>query len=219
MRKVLTLALVAVGCVAVATPGSAQDRPAMWAGAYAGLNLGGVATKFQRDDTSIKEYNGGLVGGRLGYNFQSSSWVYGVELDGTVQFGERKTNVDHTVGFVTPHTHTDRLSLPVMGDVRARLGYAFGPTLVYGFAGVGAAQLKRSSETKSATQTITSESSKSHGAVVFGVGAAYKFSPQFSGDLEVARYQVGETLGKVFDMNNGVFQSTSVRAGLSYHFN
>jgi opacity protein-like surface antigen len=91
--------------------------------------------------------------------------------------------------------------------------------LVYAFGGVGAAKFKWSEEYRSATVNITDSWSKMYGAFVFGLGGAYKFSKQFSGDLEITRYQIGETLSKSFDYTNGVVTSVSVRAGLSYHFN
>jgi outer membrane immunogenic protein len=219
MRKILMLAAtLAVGCMSASLPSTAQGRPDMWAGAYAGINLGQGKNSFRYDDVASDLFNGVVAGGRLGYNLQSANWVYGVELNGSAQFGQRKLVVDHTY-YYTPHTHTDKLSVPLLGDVRGRLGYAFGSTLLYGFGGLGAIQRKTSSEYNSASFNTASTSSKAYTGMVFGAGAAYKFSSQLSADLEIARYQIGQTFAKSFDYGNGVLTPVVARAGISYHFN
>ena len=217
MHKIV-MTMAAVAACLTSSSSWAQSRPDIWSGAYAGLQIGGAENTLQSDKSKFDLYTGTVVGGRLGYNFQGGNLVYGVEANGSAQFGERKDVVNHS-NFPTPHRHEYRASIPVLGDVRGKIGYALGSGLVYAFAGVAVAQLRFIEEYHSAAVNTSSGTSKSHGGVVFGFGAAYKFSNQVSGDLEVSRYQIGETLTKSFDYANGVFTPVGVRAGLNYHFN
>lgn len=72
----------------------------------------------------------GAIGGvHVGYNMQSGAIVYGVEADYSWA-GGRQTS---TFGYVddTSQTVGFRSGLNQLGTVRARLGYAMGPTLLY----------------------------------------------------------------------------------------
>jgi outer membrane immunogenic protein len=77
--------------------------PADWSGFYLGVN-GGIANE-----------KGVLVGGTIGYNYQSGPWVLGVEAD-----------LDATWANV---------AAPGLGTVRGRIGYAFGQVMPYFTAG------------------------------------------------------------------------------------
>ncbi len=105
--------LVASGLTVFASQLSAQD----WSGGYAGLQFGGSDI-----DTSIAAPgDGGSVGGFAGYNFQSGSLVYGVELDfdkTDYDIGPGAAMVDDTL------------------RVKGRLGTEVGNGLLYGTAGV-----------------------------------------------------------------------------------
>ena len=102
--------LAAVLAIAAATPlalpstaADAADMPAKapaartynWGGCYIGLNGGGASSHECWDltsnngvvfPTSVREgchnATGGLVGGQIGYRWQSTNWVFGVEAQG-----------------------------------------------------------------------------------------------------------------------------------------
>jgi outer membrane immunogenic protein len=212
-------ALVVATTIVAALPASAQGRPTIWSGAYGGINAGGIGNRFTTENNTNSFYTGSAVGGQLGYNFQNGDWVYGVELDGTAQFGEQKLVTDHTRFFI-PHTHELRTSIPFLASARARVGYSFGSALIFVSGGVAAGQYKSSVEYHSVALNVTEfSSSKTHTGAVFGLGAAYKFSTQFSGTIEAQRYQIGESFSKAFDYSTGVYTPVVVRAGLNYHFN
>ena len=84
------------------------ERPSIWHGLYGGAHLGHA-------DASGDD---GLVGGvQLGYNWQASHIVYGVEGDISLSGSD---------------------SIDWLGSVRGRLGYLLLPNLlIYGTAGVG----------------------------------------------------------------------------------
>jgi outer membrane immunogenic protein len=85
-----------------------QELPSIWSGLYGGAHLG----------YADANYDDGVVGGfQLGYNWQSSAIVYGVEGDVSL------TSAD---------------SADWLASARGRLGYLLQPSLLlYGTAGVG----------------------------------------------------------------------------------
>lgn len=81
--------------------------PIVWAGFYAGVNLGAAFDDNEDSDTVL------IGGGHLGYNWQGpSNLVVGIE--GDVDFAD---DIDY------------------LATIRGRLGYAFGPTLAYATGG------------------------------------------------------------------------------------
>lgn len=85
-----------------------QELPPIWSGLYGGVHLG----------YADADYDDGVIGGvQLGYNWQSSAIVYGVESDISL------TSAD---------------SVDWLASARGRLGYLLQPSLLlYGTAGVG----------------------------------------------------------------------------------
>jgi outer membrane immunogenic protein len=106
------LGLSATAAVADGVPRTApiyhQELPSIWSGLYGGVHLG----------YADAEYDNGVLGGvQLGYNWQSSAIVYGVEGDISL------TSAD---------------SVDWLASARGRLGYLLQPSLLlYGTAGVG----------------------------------------------------------------------------------
>lgn len=94
----------------------------------------GVFGKDQRDIDA----EGWLAGGQVGFNVQSGSVVWGVEIDGAW------SNAEESKAFVTP----DKLykwdittRLDNLGTIRGRLGYLVTPSiLLYGTAGLAFGQ-------------------------------------------------------------------------------
>jgi outer membrane immunogenic protein len=105
------LGLSATAAVADGVYGAApsyREMPSIWSGLYGGFHLG----------YADANYDDGVVGGvQIGYNWQSSAIVYGVEGDISL------TSAD---------------SVDWLASARGRLGYLLQPNLLlYGTAGVG----------------------------------------------------------------------------------
>jgi outer membrane immunogenic protein len=119
--------------------GSLKDAPYApppysWTGAY-----WGVQTGYVRDNNSDVPwgdfgnpltnndgplvYNGWVLGGHLGYNFQRGSFVYGVE--GDIEWTSAEGDDEDRGG------HTNGIDGNWMGSIRARVGFARGPSLFY----------------------------------------------------------------------------------------
>jgi outer membrane immunogenic protein len=132
--------------LALATTSSqaiAQGNTHNWSGFY----IGGFATEGSADtrhcDNGICaatwprfDAGGHAFGVALGYNYQVSSWVAGLELDWS------RGNLDGAApsgggfGCIT----TCFTNIYAIGTVRARAGYAFGSLLAYGTIGVAVAE-------------------------------------------------------------------------------
>ena len=169
-----------------------------WSGFYAGVNLGyGWATG---------DLSGAIGGGQVGYNWQSGALVLGVEGDFQAS-GQRRSE---TIGAFTVDE-----KMPWFGTVRGRIGYAAGPWLLYGTAGVGWINYKLS--VSSGGASVSDDTTKA--AFVGGAGVEYMFAPNWSVKLEYLYLDTGDTtvtlLGTTF---SGRAKDNIVRAGLNYHF-
>lgn len=117
-----------------------KDAPYVvnWAGGYAGVNIGGVTGNLDAKDKDF--LNGGAsyslsdtaaIGGlQIGFNFQSGNFVFGVEGDfGYADLSARKFDP------LSAGTTYSQLDNGAYGDMTGRIGYSFGPVLIYGKGG------------------------------------------------------------------------------------
>ena len=223
MRKFL-MTMAAVAACAASSSAWAQGRPDIWAGAYAGLQIGGASNQFWYKSELTGNYdssgyfNGAEVGGHIGFNWQSGGFVYGIEVDAASQFGKRASRYTDPWGGFGEFTN----SAPIMGSARARLGYASGQLMAYGTAGITSGKLQFSykySDPWSGTTGSGSETVQGYG-YVYGAGAEFAYSRSINLRLEALRYTLnGEKIGDAFKSSNGGFTHDVVRAGASYHFN
>jgi outer membrane immunogenic protein len=154
MKRMLFAGAIAV---AAASPALAADLPPAapppqapayvpapvpvftWSGIYIGVN-GGYGfgnTDWQAApgfaDTGNFNIDGGLVGGTLGFNFQSGAFVFGIEGDGDWA----DINGSSTCTGGTCQTQSDWLA-----TLRGRVGYAFDRVLIYATGGGAAGDVK-----------------------------------------------------------------------------
>ncbi|MGY4308594.1 outer membrane immunogenic protein [Bradyrhizobium sp. USDA 4369] len=225
MKKIL---LATVALAALAAPAAAADlaaRPTYtkapvappvltWTGFYIGA-MGGYAS--QTDD-GIK---GGFAGGTIGYNWQQGAVVFGIEADAAWADINRSAAGIATTAAGVPFAVTASAKIQDWGTVRGRIGYAFGPTLLYATGGYAWADTKLGITVPGAFSTSDSQI---HSGWVVGAGAEWMFAPQWS--------LKGEYLYKSFDSKNytfnalgasvtaasGNFDIHSVQVGVNYHF-
>jgi outer membrane immunogenic protein len=138
-------AVAALALGAVATSASAggdlkgdyRASSSIWTGAYWGVHLGGGASNIDWlftpvNNTRADQSGDGVVGGfHLGYNWQLSSLVLGIEGSATLS-GINGGRLCPNATFRCEHEND------FLGSVRGRLGVAVGPALFYGTGGVGA---------------------------------------------------------------------------------
>ena len=214
MKKIL---LATVALAALAAPAAAADLAARpytkapmaaaplptWAGFYLGA-MGGYAS----DNDSFAALKGGFAGGTLGYNWQQGALVFGLEADAAWADITSST----TFGLVT-----GTAKIQDWGTVRGRLGYAFGPTLLYATGGYAWADTKISFSAPGASVS----DSHVHSGWTVGAGVEYMFAPQWSLKGEYLYKSFGNenyTFTGLGTAGTGTFAIHSGQVGINYHF-
>lgn len=114
-------------------------------------------------------------GGHAGYNWQSNSWVYGIETDISGMRLRSAMNTALSDGLTTASTSAD---VNWYGTVRGRLGWTQGSALFYGSAGLayGKESLNSSISMPGALSSSSSTSAVKTGWVAGG-GIDYHWTP------------------------------------------
>jgi len=190
------------------TPYSPAPVFANWSGFYVGVNGGyGFGTsKWDFPAVSTKP-EGGLVGGTLGYNFQSGALLWGVE--GDYDYSTLKGSIDCPVG-ATCETKNSWLA-----TARLRLGYAgFANWLPYITGGGAFGDVK-------ASNSAFSDAHKSMFGWAAGAGVEYAMLANWSLKVEYLYVDLGgfdcaAACGTATD--NVSFNANIARMGINYRF-
>lgn len=154
----------AVGAVVAAGVASAADLPVRtytkapppvvspvynWGGFYIGLNGGGgsahdcwtyVANNvapigaFPAQAEGCHNATGGTVGGQVGYRWQATNWVFGLEAQGNwANFSG--SNINQGLSFTPTGSQSDVTKLRAFGLFTGQVGYAINNVLIYAKGG------------------------------------------------------------------------------------
>lgn len=232
MKKQIIAALI---LAATGTSAMAADLPAAvytkapvmapiysWTGFYVGANGGygwGNTSQYGVSGNGISYgTSGGLAGGQVGYNWQTGSWVLGVEADGDW------ANINATVPCSNP-AFVCSSNTSALASFRGRVGWAVGPALFYGTGGLGYANTSYSSLSPAGAPFpgSTGVFSTDRWGYAVGVGFEYGFTPNWSVGIEYLHYgfdsvnsPVG-TLALLQPLTLGLHIDT-VRVGINYRF-
>jgi outer membrane immunogenic protein len=192
-----------------------------WAGFYIGGHVGGAwgdldVNDINEDRNTFKNSSSGVFGGgTIGYNFQTGSWVYGVEADlGAMGLSHSATNPLNA-------DIVSKIDSGFYADATARLGYAFDKTLVYakgGYAYYGGS-ISITDLGNPATSKVTGFS-----GWTVGGGVEYKIAPAWSVKAEYQFFDFGNSSLGIAD--NALFTDHydnkltihTVKGGINYHF-
>ena len=116
-----------------------------------------------------------LGGAHAGYNWQSSSWVYGVDADISALHLNSAMNTGLSDGLTTASTNAD---VNWYGTVRGRLGWSQGPALLYGSGGLayGRVDLNSSMSMPAAPISLNTQTSSVRTGWVVGGGIDYHWT-------------------------------------------
>ena len=221
MRTTLAaLAITGLG-LAFAAPALAADLPvkapmmsrtevaaSTWTGLYLGANLGYGWANVGGGSNNL---SGVIGGGQLGYNWQMGSLVLGVEGDFQGSGEHRSDSI--AVGGVAG---TIDQNIPWFGTLRGRIGYAFGPAMLY-FTGGGAWENYKVTASAPGLGSASDNTTKT--AWTVGGGAEWMFAPKWSAKIEYLYLDTGDT---TVTLGGTSFTSRAknniVRVGLNYHF-
>jgi len=232
MKKFLlaTVALVALGAT---VPALAADLPARtytkapayaaplynWTGFYIGGHLGGVFSDNSNFGglTTGNNGNGRFLGGLQGgadYQF-APNWVIGAEAEYSWIAGN-----NGSVVFPGGTTYTNNQR--GLGSVTGRLGYTWGPALLYAKGGYAYSDYSESLTLFGVPQAFALNSSHHDGFTV-GAGLEYMFAQNWSAKAEYQYYNFGKT-NFLAPLPLPAFGSTrndehTFKVGLNYRFN
>jgi len=194
-----------------------------WTGFYAGVNGGGgwgttdhtftgTAAGLTASTGNFK-VNGGVAGGTFGYNHQIGAWVVGVEAD--VDWSNIKGTFGATALGATASISSE---LKWLDTIRGRLGYTWGPSMIYVTGGGAYGNI-------TATATGAVPAAGVAGAVAqsdtrlgwtAGAGFEYMFTPNLSGKVEYLYVDLGTNTQILID--NVKFNTNIVRGGVNWKF-
>jgi outer membrane immunogenic protein len=228
MKKFLlgTVALVALG----AAPAVAADLAARpyakapayapvapiynWTGFYIGGHIGGAFAGDNSIGTGVTASNNGkfLGGVQAGYDWQfAPSWVLGIEGQYSWLSGTNQSVAFTVPGTAGTYVYSDNQR--GLASVTGRLGYTWGPALLYVKGGYAYADYTSSLTLGGAGVSVSS----SKDGYTVGGGLEYLFAQNWSGKIEYQYYDFGNvTLAPGFTAKN---DEHVVKAGLNYRFN
>lgn len=230
MKRLLALTCAAVVTQTVCSLAVAADVPGLphyqgpaaiykapafsWTGFYLGVNAGyGFGTSDWSSATTAASLDpqGALVGGTVGYNWQTGVWVLGAEADAGAAWINASTagGSGLCAGSLGCETHNTFL-----GTARARVGYAFDRIMPYVSGGAAFATVKMSPNTGGG------ETDFQFGWTA-GAGLEYAYKGPWSVKFEYLYTDLGTaacgaaTCGTDTDVS---YKANVVRAGLNYRF-
>jgi outer membrane immunogenic protein len=242
MKKILSaVALLTLG---LAVPAAAADLPARpytkapaivpppiynWGGFYIGANGGGASSHKCWDFTDrfgvfivsegCHDATGGVVGGQIGYRWQASSWVFGVEAQGDWA-NLRGSNVSLAFPAFTNISKIDAIGL-----FTGQVGYAWNNVLFYVKGGAAVVDDRFTVNTTIGNiLTATAPSDTRWGGTV-GAGVEFGFAPNWSVAAEYNHLFMQNRLYRFTDTFGFFFGTDRIRQDVdmgtlrvNYHF-
>ncbi len=245
----LTLLAAAALAVGVAAPAVAADLPARapapytkapaivqaaydWSGFYVGIN-GGWGTSdinwnadpfpgFPSGDEGSHHASGGTIGGQVGYRWQMSSWVFGVEAQGNW------ADFNGTAASLAFPLVTNQMKVDAFGLFTGQVGYAWNNALFY-LKGGAALTDNKYAGIVTATQLQLGTANDTRWGGTVGVGIEYGFAPNWSAAVEydhlfMSTQNIGFTGVAPFNLGVGTRQDSidqnidMVTARVNYRF-
>ena len=227
MKKIL---LGAVALAAFAGPAFAADMPARtyptapaytapavlytWTGFYIGGHVGGAFTDGTNLLGSDARFLGGVQGG-FDYQF-ASNWVMGIEAQYSWLGGGTNNGVLFPGGTLVTG-NSDQL-----GSVTGRLGYTWGPTLLYAKGGYAWRDNNNLGATVGGVPVAFTTDGNHKDGYTVGAGLEYMFAPNWSAKAEYQYYNFGKTTftSGPADIVGTSFRNDehTVKVGVNYRF-
>jgi outer membrane immunogenic protein len=229
-----------------------------WNGFYIGINGGYSWGRSSRDlnffnpvtGASLafvsgggRDINGGLFGGQLGYNWQTSNWLFGIETDAQWTGQKGSTTVICPVagclpalaapGAVAAASLSDKLEW--FGTIRGRVGWLATPSFLLYVTGGGAYGTVQTDLTLAGFTAaglpvaVTGSRSTDRFGWTFGGGFEWLFYNNWSAKVEYLYLDLGSVSNTAtlftptgFPLSANLstrITDNVIRAGINYHFN
>jgi outer membrane immunogenic protein len=223
MPAKLIIGAVLLGAASQANAADVAPRPVYkapvaapvysWTGWYMGLNAGyafgdgntasvvgqdangaaAIAAGFRPASAGL-DPDGFIGGGQIGYNWQTGTFVYGIEAD--IQYADIKDQVNvrtpNGVGVLRDNLFDQQLEY--FGTVRGRLGAAWDRTLFYATGGFAYGGVNHSGNFFSTTGLeFTGNVKRTEVGYTVGAGVEHAFGPNWTARIEYLFYDLGDT--------------------------
>src|SRR5947199_5615839 len=184
-----------------------------WTGFYLGGHLGGAFAGSNSLEGSSARFIGGVQGG-FDYQF-TTNWVIGAEAQYSWLSNDNK-------GVLFPGSTLVTTNNNQLGSVTGRLGYTWGPALVYGKGGYAWRDNPNIGVTVAGVPAgFTTDATHKDGYTV-GAGLEYMFAPNWSAKAEYQYYNFGTTTftAAPADVVGTSFRNDehTVKVGVNYRF-
>jgi outer membrane immunogenic protein len=184
-----------------------------WTGFYIGVNGGGAWGRSEWTGVPDKfDTSGGLIGGTIGYNWQTGPWVFGLEGDADWADISGSTTV-LGCGGLECKTRSDFLA-----TVRGRVGYAFDRFLPYVTGGLALGNIK-------ATYPGFPTQDETNAGWTVGGGVEFAFAGNWTAKVEYLHVDLGDITCSVGSAcafpgvgNTVSLTEEIVRGGINYRF-
>jgi outer membrane immunogenic protein len=220
----LAAAVIATGSASAAdlmyrkAPPAPVVAPFSWEGFYIGVNGGGAFGHSRHSfpgagtTTGNFDISGGLVGGTLGYNFQSSGMVFGLEGDFDWARITGETACPNAA-------FTCRTEGRWLSTVRGRIGYTAGTVLPYITGGLALGDIRMST-----FPFVPGVESDTRAGWTIGAGLEVALNQNWSVKAEYLYVDLGRGQCSLLtcdpvSVDNVRFTSHIVRGGINYRFN
>ena len=227
----LGAASLAVALAALAGPALAADMPARpyakapaytapavvynWTGFYIGGHVGGAFA----GDNSLQSSDARFLGGvQAGFDYQfAPNWVLGAEAQYSWLGGGNNNNLVFPAGTVVNGRVADQI-----GSVTGRLGYTWGPGLLYAKGGYAWRDGNNIGVSVAGVPTAFTTSGNRKDGYTVGGGLEYMFAPNWSAKAEYQYYNFGNATfaSGPADITGRSFRNDehTVKAGVNYRF-
>jgi outer membrane immunogenic protein len=231
MKKILLGAASLAAMAALAGPALAADMPPRpyskapaytapavvynWTGFYIGGHVGGA---FAGDNSLVSSDARFLGGVQAGFDYQfAPNWVLGAEAQYSWLGSNNNNGVLFPGGTLVTANNNDQI-----GSVTGRLGYTWGPALLYAKGGYAWRDGNNVGVTIAGIpQPFTTDGNRKDGYTVGG-GLEYMFAPNWSAKAEYQYYNFGNTTFTTgpADIAGTRFRNDehTVKAGINYRF-
>jgi outer membrane immunogenic protein len=157
-----------------------------WSGFYLGLNGGGGSSRqcwtinasagvpVTPNSEGCNTSTGGLVGGQIGYRWQTSGWVFGFELQGD---WANLQGSNSSLTAIIPYANQTKID--AIGLMTGQVGYAWNTVLLYLKGGAAVTDNRFNSSFIGSGITFNKADDTRWGGVV-GTGLEFSFVPDWS---------------------------------------
>jgi outer membrane immunogenic protein len=195
-----------------------------WSGFYIGLNGGGASSRNcwnltnslgtpvpSAPSAGCHDATGGLVGGQIGYRWQMTNWVFGLEAQG--DWADLKGSNTSTIGTFGGFPFANQTKIDAIGLFTGQVGYAWNNVLGYVKGGAALTHDKYNGIVQTAVGafpvgTAFDQATQTRWGGAVGAGIEVGFAPGWSVAVEYDHLFMGSSSSANLITPGGAFDRT-----------